>query len=149
MHLKSCPKIYLISLLHDYIRKKYVTCILFAYQGIIMKKIEKKNFFWIFKIFHFWSNLYTQNHDQQFVSCLDFMIIYEKSKWHACPLHTKAYEKSSLWLDTLYVGIHNIQYFVAEMVAALLLLPRSSSSKYNKLPRGMWLFTYDVNCVIH
>ena len=66
-------------------------------------KIQKKFFFfWIFKIFHFWSNLYTHNHNQQFVSCLDSIIIYEKSMWHACPLHTKAYEKCSLWLDALY-----------------------------------------------
>ena len=46
----------------------------------------------------------------------------------------KYWEKSQTF-NIQYVGIH-IQYFVAEMVAALL-LPRSSSSKYNKLPRGM------------
>ncbi len=142
-----------MSWLHDYIRKKYVTCISFAYLGIIFKKIAKKNFFvfskffisdriftpkimtnnlshvltswlytkkvcdmhifcilrhnyeknckkkiffWIFKIFHFWLNLYTQNHDKQFVSCLYFMIIYEKSMWHAYPLHTKACKRHSL-----------------------------------------------------
>ena len=44
------------------------------------KKLKKKT---IFKIFHFWSVLYNQNHNQQFVSCLNFMIIYEKSMWYA------------------------------------------------------------------
>ena len=62
------------------------------------KKLKKKI---IFKIFHFWLELYTQNHDQQFVSCLNFMIIYEKSMWNAHPLHTKAYKRHSLQLDTL------------------------------------------------
>ena len=85
---KSLPKICLMSYYHDHIEKKYVTCISFAYLGIIFKKIAKKNFFCIFKIFHFWSDLYTQNHVQQFVSCLIFMITYEKSMWHAYPLHT-------------------------------------------------------------
>ena len=31
---KSCPTICLMSWLHDYIRKKYVTCIPFAHQGL-------------------------------------------------------------------------------------------------------------------
>ena len=56
----------------------------------------KKNFFCIFKIFHFWLDLYTQNHVQQFVSCLIFMIIYIKSMWNAHPSHTKAYKRHSL-----------------------------------------------------
>ena len=96
IHPKSWPKICLMSYYHDHIEKKYVTCISFAYLGIIFKKIAKKNFFCIFKIFHFWLDLYTQNHVQQFVSCLIFMIIYEKSTWNAHPLHTKAYKRHSL-----------------------------------------------------
>ena len=63
-----------------------------------LKKFLQKN--WkktlIFEIFHFWLELYPQNHDQQFVSCLNFMIIYKKSMWHACPLHTKAYKSTTL-----------------------------------------------------
>ena len=96
LHPKPCPTICLMSQLYDYIRKKYVSCIFFAYQGIIFKKIAKKIFFLIFKIFHFWSDFYTQNHDQQFVSCLNFMFVYEKIMWHAHPLHTKAYKNGSL-----------------------------------------------------
>ena len=65
------------------------------------KKRKKKIFFWIFKIFHFWSDLYIQNYDQQFVSCLIFIFVYEKSMWHAHPLHTKGYKNGSLWLNTL------------------------------------------------
>ena len=92
LHPKSWQTICLMSWLHDYIRKKYVSCIFFAYQGIIFKKIAIF-FFLIFKIFHFWSDFYTQNHDQQFVSCLNFMIVYKKSMcWYACPSHTKAYK---------------------------------------------------------
>ena len=74
----------------------------------IRKKLKKffskkyeKIFFCIFYFFLFWSDLYTQNHDQQFVSCLIFMIMCEKSMWYAHPLHTKAYKNSSLRLDTL------------------------------------------------
>ena len=79
---KSLPKICLMSYYHDHIEKKYVTCISFAYLGIIFKK--NLIFFCIFKIFHFWSDLYSQNHVQQFVSCLIFMVINIKSMWSAC-----------------------------------------------------------------
>ena len=52
------------------------------------KKTEKKFFFCIFWIFHFWLDLCTQNHDQKIVSCHIIMIKQKKSMWNAYPLHT-------------------------------------------------------------
>ena len=59
MHPKSWPKICLMSWLHDYIRKKYVTCISFAYLGIIFKKIAKKKFFFVFSKFFISDRIFT------------------------------------------------------------------------------------------
>ena len=82
---KSLPKICLMSYYHDHIEKKYVTCISFAYLGIIFKKIAKKNFFCIFKIFHFWSDLYAQNHVHCPTICLmSYIHDYIHKKYVKC-----------------------------------------------------------------
>ena len=109
-----------MSYLHDYIRKKYVTCIFSAYQGIIFKKIAIFKFLIGFIHPKLWPTICLM---------LVFMIIYEKSMWHAYPLHTKAYKSRTLKLDTLYLPNKSTIYTVDQQklaVAFLLILIKAT-----------------------